>query len=534
MTRVWALVVLVLCVAAPAWAQPFYPLEVTYPKAQGTPPTGLTSNNRLFWAATSFLYRVPVAVIGGCFPYTVTFVGDAEWATLVQDEDTTEWSVEGTPTNATTDDVTLTIQVADSCGSTPQTVTWAINVVDDGTASPFRWIDGTNGLPTCNGRFRTSQGGSTTDCPYQIMEQARSMATADKFLVFYTTGTYTCATCPRSGSGTINANVQWNDVSNPTVWICRAGQTITIDQEYMQDGVNTYFFQFNSPVWIDHCNFTRGRLHALRMAVTANEPHILWNNTFSTYGPPDAAESNASVIFFQGVDNTFRVGSAVIGVTLNDFDGMPGVKSYSNADFLIAALSYSGGVTGGIDGVIAIKGDHERFTIRGSSGTNSGPLLGGDWNAANDAEVVFNNFANASDSGNTVRYNHAGASISTSNVYTARNTIRGRVLVAACSDDGPFVFEQNVIINDAGGNEVPYITYIDCTDETRITMTNNLTGDFGDDIIDAEGLLVEPFFTSDGPDSMTPKGHMRMGDGPGPPPVDNADPVNFRQLLRGL
>src|SRR4029079_14725153 len=58
--------------AVPARAQNHFPLELLNIKPVGSPPRGLSQNNRIFRAYPGVTYNIRAAVIGGNYPYSYT------------------------------------------------------------------------------------------------------------------------------------------------------------------------------------------------------------------------------------------------------------------------------------------------------------------------------------------------------------------------------------------------------------------------------------------------------------------------------
>jgi hypothetical protein len=76
-----------------------------------------------------------------------------------------------------------------------------------------------------------------------------------------------------------------------------------------------------------------------------------------------------------------------------------------------------------------------------------------------------------------------------------RNTLVGPVwLRSTDAADGPFRFYDNVIISsDSGTPAGSRILNMGAVDQSRITITNNLTGAPGGGIVDASGLLTSSY-----------------------------------------
>jgi hypothetical protein len=151
---------------------------------------------------------------------------------------------------------------------------------------------------------------------------------------------------------------------------------------------------------------------------------------------------------------------------------------------------YNGG-NGPTEG-LAIKGGYgrrlDRITIRNNRLHDiADRVLDGNNHNLSNSEYLFNLVYHAPS--RAVVVNQDG--LVTTPIYFYRNTFIGDVVVTHEAGHGPFLFTQNIIINDNGHNAIPFITPHDLSksDDSRITMTNNLTGTLAAGVVSSEGIL---------------------------------------------
>jgi len=206
----------------------------------------------------------------------------------------------------------------------------------------------------------------------------------------------------------------------------------------------------------------------------------------------------------------------------HDYTDTTGIGSFYEQDkMLIEGNQFYNQLVGELNGsfsAISPKTSVTRSTIRGNSIVVSyRNCFGSGWNSqfgeysltgtrSHGNEVCFNLFLKDSESDTASMINPGAESGST---YYYRNTWRGRINMrninstmypgtttcgnplqvvpdAECGDNGPFVFENNVMQNQDAG------VYYDYTSgpnpENYVPMMDNLTGSEG--LIDSDGLLI--------------------------------------------
>ena len=142
----------------------------------------------------------------------------------------------------------------------------------------------------------------------------------------------------------------------------------------------------------------------------------------------------------------------------------------------------------GIEG-IALKANVQRPTVRHNI-IHDVPArgIGGNMNdgsgATGDFEILFNDIYNAST--NAIEINQDGQA---GVIYVYRNTFVGLVDIRNTDTaDGPFYFNNNVIVNNSGSADHIACAGTGCS--TQVIKNNNLSGYPIDNIVDAIGNLI--------------------------------------------
>lgn len=444
-----------------------YPLEIIQPKA------GLNTLNRFYKAYPGLEYNVRMAVIGGTYPYTYSLASAPAGMIINSTTGEINWPnpiASGTPYN-------ITARVLDSELS-EQTVSWTILV----TTTGFRFIDSVNGtLATAGGTGSISNPWKSFIDIYEGNDYASKSRNsyAGEFL-YFRNGTYTVGDGYREEDSGIN--VPFVNNYKPQVWLAYPGENpvINLQPAYIHiysGGSNLYFdkLEFNvtgnargKGVQIDsggsNVTFRKNTFHGI------TNGYIGGNNALLFIG--DAGKGN----FWSIQDNIgydVNLGYWLLGYSAN--------KVLVENNYVYNVEIHS----------ISPKLNTSMWFIRGNRvfGTSNNGILVQYYATSTDIEISHN-FVKMT-TGKAVRLN--SESVTTGGkVYVLRNTLLGGVeAIRTTSTNGPFYFNNNVIINETTYQDKIQRTSID--DASRLIIQNNLTGNSSANIVDSNGNLTTDY-----------------------------------------
>lgn len=484
----------------------YFPLTLLSPRAAGTAGvgggTGLSSNDRIFFACTGKEYAIPVSAVGGVFPYTVTLSNAP--AGMVAEKYT---SADGTKMwrirwpNPTSTASNITVRVTDALNSFVEG-TWSITVGTSG----WNFVDSNNSAGGRNG---------TEANPWNSLVELRNNAAPSSRS--YLRGTFTL-TSTSSGGAWFN-NMDFNDNATSVVWMPYPGESYTINGQSVGDS-NTVIAQFNHtggsnscPPWIEGGIWQNFGDKCINMGHYNGHGWTVYKNTFQDLGPAvdlfNSGAINQRDFGNGGVNPQVRHGCRILDNTfrrLGDYaapggqDGNIGLKGYSLSTLLIEGnLVRDTGEHQ--EAFFAMKADTPNFFVRRNKAiTNFNmPLVGGNMNTYNDGlhessgEIGYNNVAGGGSFGGgltdcLLEYNHDGKSRT---IVTVRNTVQGQCYFEGVdSADGPFTQIHNVFINGDGARTKAFQYDFNVSSFPRITVTENLGAASASGILDANGLLT--------------------------------------------
>lgn len=477
-----ALAFAVLAPVQPALAAN-YPLEIIAPRAN------LPTQHRMLRAYPGLAYVIRAAVVGGAFPYVYSLSNAPPDMTIHPATGEINWTNPQTTT-------TVTLNVTDFEG-TRVSETWRITV----TASGFRFVDAVNG---------SSSGSGSPGSPLRTLSDVYNRSLAND-IVYFKTGTYNVTGIMTIDSGA-ELRVEFNQSSNSVMWLAYPGAAPVID--FMYTGTATPRIRLlGGAIYIDGFALTRIGAMGFQVGHTGINGSIF--RRLSARDLMNGVDSSNSA--FITTMNT-GAGLEAYGMVVQDsaFTNNTGMsaalKFYYTTKLLVEDCSFT---TAGNE-TLAVKMRNRQFTIRGNTFSSiSNEAIGGnmfDGDDANDhghyGEILFNNVRDARTA--ALVMNLQGEAGPT---YVYRNTFQGRVLVTnTSSDDGPFSFSYNVIVNsDAGTPAGSHIQHQNVSAPERVLVSNNLVGFPADGIVNTAGDLTAAYSSFIGT-----HGHMRSGGPPRP------------------
>lgn len=480
-------------------------LALISPRGTGTggigPGTGLNTNNRIYFAYPSLEYSIPVAAVGGSWPYTVTLSNAPSG--MVAEQYTAAsgallWRIRWP--NPTTTASNITVRVTDSLGTYVEG-TWSITVGTSG----WYFVDAVSG---------NDANAGTLAAPLQTLNGLYNTAGANTF-AYFKTGTY--VTVATTGSGgflamTFNSNVRCVN------WMAYPGESPVINIQYAGGGVDVPCVQFNQasgsePNWVSGFEVKNGKDKAFLIGQYSAYPFTFWDNWIHDCGP-GVDGNNSAMISIRDFNPDLRYGSMVISNEMNALTGSNcGVKIYSVSNMLFEGnLVYDITATQ-TEGFIAMKSSATAITVRSNKSILSvgQPLIGGNMNiyaSGQEAggEICYNNMKGGGTidgiSNVTLHFDKFSTSTPRDPFYVYRNTLdNGRVdILNAEANDGGWTFRHNVLINVDGSNSPwPYLNSTiagGTLDSSKVVEQDNLGGVTADAIIDSNGLLTGSYRTT--------------------------------------
>lgn len=450
----------------------YFPLRITYPLAVGASPDGLDANTCCFRAYTGATRYIRGAAQGGVFPYTHSLSNAPDW--LAIDPDTGIMTLTN-PTAGTAADIVY--RVTDFTNEVEE-VTFSITVGTSG----FRFLDADDG---------DDGGDGSIGDPWQHISRVHSHNVGTDIIYFRgATADYNLDGIATSGSGaTLTVDFE-ADEGQPTIWLAYEDEEPVID-----------FGSTGSEDFVPRVRFTSAYPHAegLRIErpavigfqpVVEDERGMVFVNNFCTGMTTSSEGANAAYFSVPA-----QPGANVVCMDNVFEDSINTPCKYYWTNYLIHARNLeSNGLINGSE----YKQNVQNFECRENTYDVTALAIGGNMQEVPESpyittgEIRFNNVLNAGSGENegAIRINQNG---DVHALYVRRNTFQGNVLVQmVVTENGPIVIEENVIVNAEGAQAPwPYIIETDITDQTRVEVENNLTGEDDGSIVDAEGLLID-------------------------------------------
>jgi hypothetical protein len=463
-----------LALASPVLAQNHYPLEILNIKPVGPAPTGLDADNRIYRAYPGLPYNIRAAVVGGQYPYTFT-LSNAPSDMTVNGRGEINWS------NPTAN-AAPTLTIRDSRGA-QITTTWSIAV----SSTTFRFVDAVNGRNAANNGCSSTCGTGTVSNPWRTMKDVFLNSGANT-ITYFRRGTYNALDIGRGSIGTPWERVDWSEGGRSVIWLEYPGDAAVIDFGYTGGSEFGPLIRLSGDnIYVDGFETRNSHVIGFQIAPTAAFRGATFRRMYmhDHYGVADGANSSLIMTLSQPSESY----GTVVQDSVFANSATCTLKFYSQTNLLL-----EDNLTRDSEAGPELKAAIRRFTVRGETYTNiAGIAIGGNMHGANgdlpsmNGEIAFNNVA-ANTTGWALDVNQDSQALQ---IYTYRNTFRGRIRVRNVdASDGPFTFNNNVILNSDPGDHIARVTV---TTPSRIVVGSNLTGTLTDGIVDALGLLTPAY-----------------------------------------
>ena len=453
MRLILALILCVVSSVSPTQAAVF-DLEITNIKPAGTGSPAISSSNRIFRAYPGIEYNIRAAVIGGLYPYTYSLSNAPSGMTINSATGEIIW------TDPQANSGTITLTVIDTENTTVST-TWAITVTSSTT--DFIFIDSA---------YSGTETGSTTQPYTSVANMLNAEVNNTNKIVYLKAGTYYY---PEFNS---NPNPHWMDLNNsPRVWIAYPGQAVTLQGSASGTNANTIYNNV-ATVYFDRLTIRSGVEYTMLLA---NSPYTTVRRCVF-----DGLTTNTSVNNNQGMiymPNGMGVQSYIV-IQDNEFTNFVGGQAigslYRTNKILIENnYTHDGGQPGlsAFCDPVGIKAYNTYYTIRGNQ-----IIIPADastleiYNEGVDQDYgEFNyNYVKRISGGS----DNALLFFYPETFYMQRNTFVGDIEFYTNLSDGPYYFDNNVLIGSL-------------VNATYLTSTDTLTGAI--DIIDTSGKLTSGY-----------------------------------------
>ena len=457
-----------------------YPLEIIQPQA------GLDTRSRYYKAYPGIPYNVRIAVIGGTYPLHYDLTSAPAGMIITPDTGEITWA-------APAASASVTVRVTDVEG-TVVTRSWPITV----TTTGFYFIDAVNGRSAASGGTGSflSPWKSIRDM-YQGNDYAsKSSSSYRGGFLYFRNGTYLLDGYMEDICGGVPSRLPLVAYAKPLVWMAYPGESPVVDlgTGYIQlygGSDNTYFSGLTFQ------NITNCYRYGIRIDSDASNM-TFYKNVFRGLTPLSGHNNQSAFMLSRGPspgnywsfqNNEFyeiRHGYGIIGYLSNKVL----VEGNTFHDF-------SDPLREGDSHAIGPKESTTMWFIRGNrlyniTGDGIWVMCSNSSGATRDMDVSFNLVQNLA--GGNSRTLYAGqANVPGGIVNVYRNTFVGGTCLFAnvASNNGPWNAYQNVVVND--NNVTDHITCSNCTDPTRLVLSNNLSGYMADGLTDALGNLTSAF-----------------------------------------
>jgi len=372
------------------------PLELAAPRA------GLTTANRYYKAYPGLLYRVPVVVLGGAYPYQYTLTSAPAGMTVGQQYGDTDYGIINWP-NPTAGTSSVTVQVTDQAGAVAK-VTYSVTV----TTSGFIFVD------SAKGHHSSANGGTGTGTlanPFLTMDDFYSgtVGGAASFssrksdntyagnFVYYRAGTYSTGTMGTEGAdnGSRSPFIAGN---KPKVHLAYPGETANID---VSNAAIIFYSDSAGNYYMGGLTFTglgpNGDNKAWEWDSGVNDIGS-FESTYVASGVSSGGGSNASLMMSRN-NGSYSNYVFMSHNTVSASNGYDLFLGYATNKF-VAENNTLNNING--NGFYA-KINNANWSIRANTGLqgNTGPLYDIDgYSTSNNIEIAWNNFKSAGDGAN--------------------------------------------------------------------------------------------------------------------------------------
>ena len=453
-----------------------YPLEIINIVETG-------ANNRIRWAYPGIEYKVRIAAHGGTYPFSWSLAGGTTCTGAAIDAASGEitWA---NPTVGNSG-CSMVVRVVDSEANT-DTETFTVTVTNSTTR--FIWMDASNNNSGRDGSFAN---------PYRnfIDWYALGSGTHGGKIMYLRSGTYDfTGISGENHRGHGDYAVFFNGAYHPISYIAYPGSapiiSLTRGFSGTNSGKNISWWANNNDLYYYGIRFQSIYAHGFDVD---GPDYAVWHGcTFTDANDLDGYYENDAYIFWRNGGTAIK--NAILGNTFSNTSGtyISGLKTYVSDHFVIENNTFDDIV----DSAINLKDSTHYVSVRGNKFTNSTNAINiASYNTGTtNTEFVYNYFY-----GPTIWLESEAGVIG--QTYFQRNTITNSNIQIRnlATEDGPFVFSNNVIVNteaNSDGDTGDHIYNRHNGPDNRISEchdggTNcNIVANSASGLVDSNGILL--------------------------------------------
>ncbi len=445
------------------------PLELLLPRAPRS-DAGLTSSHRIFRAYPGLPYEIRAVVVGGAYPYSFSLTGAPADMTVEPRTGLIRWTSPRTTT-------TPTVSVVDSAGATVS-ASWTISVGVGG----FLFVDPDGG---------SSSGAGTLAAPWASLADVHSQGDGGD-IVYLRGGRYSLEGIARQGVGTEWERVTFDARRQPTTWLAFPDERPLLDFSAGSPDGGVLLRLAGGFPYLDGLETTGSRV--IGVQVEAGEYAVFRRLSLHHHsgGPVGSSSSLLHVLEWDPP----LIGLTVQDSTFSEVVGGTGLVLSGHQQALVEDCRFTRLPVG-----LGVKDRLPRFTVRNNAflETTQVALAGPASHSSTSGELLFNLVKPSSGAALDI---NEGGTVGALHVY--RNTLLGRVALRdVTGTTGPFIFNNNVVVNDDLSTSPQHFSFTRVTEPARAIVRDNLVSPVGGGLVNEAGELV------DGGASLGLFGHQR-------------------------
>jgi hypothetical protein len=445
------------------------PLEIIQPRPS------LTVASRYYRAYPGLRYRVPIAAIGGAWPYRYELTTAPSGMTIGETYGTADYG-EITWANPVTSGSphAVTVRITDQSGA-QQTVSWTITV----STSGYVFVSGTGS---------DSTGTGTLASPYRTLLAGR---TSGADVMYLMNGSYPTSVLPDTA---FNSTM-------PVIWMAYPDHSPAVDFSGRQIYINSSDFWFEGITMQGVGHWSSYPQRTVEIWGGVNNRAMVYRNNITNTNMFSGVGGNNPSAFFVTSETSNPLHYAFIRNTCTGLNNLNFVELYENRKTLIEFNSINNHV-GSTSACYFKAGNNTsgcaEATVRANTGTgNVSALFQCDNNGSpQNMELCFNNYESLG-AGSSL-YPNSGIVLGTfprsySNFWSYRNTWRMARHVIASGITGGIATTRDVVLHNGS-----FTSGWENQSSATITATGIQAGTSTTGFMDSTGKLLDAYLTANG------------------------------------